>query len=94
MDNVLTANQNLEESSADSAERIFKKSYLPIYFHHFCMCCFALVHSSVQFFFHLNMRLQLGIVKTKDVTSLTCHMICEHAEKLSAAVALCKVDNM
>ncbi|XP_015775013.1 PREDICTED: nuclear pore complex protein Nup133-like [Acropora digitifera] len=36
----------------------------------------------------------LGIVKTKDVTSLTCHMICEHAEKLSAAVALCKVDNM
>ena len=40
------------------------------------------------------MQLQLGIVKTKDVTSLTCHMICEHAEKLSAAVALCKVDNM
>lgn len=42
----------------------------------------------------VNLWEKLGIVKTKDVTSLTCHMICEHAEKLSAAVALCKVDNM
>ena len=59
-----------------------------------CAALLLFIYSSVQFFFHLNMQLQLGIVKTKDVTSLTCHMICEHAEKLSAAVALCKVDNM
>ena len=59
------------------------------------MCAaFLLFIVQFNFFFHLNMQLQLGIVKTKDVTSLTCHMICEHAEKLSAAVALCKVDNM
>ena len=56
-----------------------------------CSCSYIV---QFNFFFHLNMQLQLGIVKTKDVTSLTCHMICEHAEKLSAAVALCKVDNM
>ena len=56
-----------------------------------CSCLYIV---QFNFFFHLNMQLQLGIVKTKDVTSLTCHMICEHAEKLSAAVALCKVDNM
>ena len=31
---------------------------------------------------------------SNDKLSLTCYMICEHAEKLSAAVALCKVNKM
>lgn len=37
---------------------------------------------------------KLGVVNSKDALSLTCHLICEHAEKLSAAVALCKVNNV
>ena len=38
--------------------------------------------------------LQLGVVNSIDKSSLTCYLICEHAEKLSAAIALCKLNKM
>jgi len=33
-------------------------------------------------------------VTYKEKPSLTCFRVCEHAEKLSAAAALCKVNKM
>lgn len=35
---------------------------------------------------------QLGVFESKEGQLLTCHLICEHGEKLKAAIALCKVD--
>ena len=34
------------------------------------------------------------MVNSIDKSSLTCYLICEHAEKLSAAIALCKLNKM
>lgn len=35
---------------------------------------------------------KLGVFESKEGQLLTCHLICEHGEKLKAAIALCKVD--
>ncbi|XP_078352494.1 nuclear pore complex protein Nup133-like isoform X2 [Oculina patagonica] len=46
----------------------------------------------VEFLKSVGLWGKLGIVTSKERPSLTCHLICEHAEKLSAAIALCKIN--
>ncbi|RMX50067.1 hypothetical protein pdam_00002883 [Pocillopora damicornis] len=46
----------------------------------------------VDFLKGVGLWKKLEVFESKEGQLLTCHLICEHGEKLKAAIALCKVD--
>lgn len=46
----------------------------------------------VDFLKNVGLWEKLGVFTSKEGQLLTCHLICEHGEKLKAAAALCKID--